>query len=348
MNELNVPAVGALDAEAMGEARAHQAQLTKPPGSLGRLEELAVWLAGVQGAAHPVVSERAVLVAAADHGVTAEGVSVYPPEVTAQMVQNFLAGGAAVNALARQCGASVVVADFGVAGEPPAVEGLVRCSLGPGTRNFAREPAMTRAEAVKAVERGAAIVREQLAGTDLLALGEMGIGNTTSASAITAAFTGAAPEAVTGRGTGVDDDGWQRKVAVVSGALALHDTDALDPIGVLSAMGGFEIGGLAGAIIGAAAQRTAVILDGFITGAAALVAVALEPAVLPFMVASHRSVEPGQTVVLDALGLRPLLELQMRLGEGTGAILAMQLIAAAVAAHNEMATFAGAGVAGRG
>jgi len=337
-------AIGAPDAAAADAVRRRLDALTKPPGSLGRLEALAVQLAAVRGAP-PRVEQPVVFVLAGDHGVVAEGVSAYPQVVTAQMVENFLRGGAAINVLARQAGARVVVADFGIAAPLPDLPGLVRCPLGPGTANLARGAAMTREQAVAAVEAGARLAEEAIAaGADLLVTGEMGIGNTTAASAVTAAITGAAPESVTGRGTGLDDGAWRRKVGVVRGALALNAPDPRDGVDVLARVGGFEIGGLAGVILAGAAHRVPVALDGFIAGAAALVAVALAPAARHALLAAHRSAEPGHAVALAHLGLQPYLDLDLRLGEGTGAALFIHLARAACLVLEQMATFKSAGI----
>ncbi|MDE3111580.1 MAG: nicotinate-nucleotide--dimethylbenzimidazole phosphoribosyltransferase [Chloroflexota bacterium] len=341
--------IGGLDEVAMAEAARRQDQLTKPARSLGRLEELAVQLAGITGSAlPPIPARKAVIVMAADHGVAAEGVSAYPREVTPQMVLNFLSGGAGINVLARAAGARVVVVDMGVAGELPAHPDLRAHRIGPGTRDLAREPAMTREEAERAIATGAAIVDEEAArGLDLVATGDMGIGNTTSASAIVAALTGRPAAEVVGRGTGIDDATYARKVRVVETALALHRPDPTDALGVLAAVGGFEIAGLAGVVLAGAAHRIPVILDGFISGAAGLAAASLAPACRPYLIAAHRSVEVGHRVVLDRLGLRPILDLDLRLGEGTGAALAMPIVEAAVRVHREMATFAEAQVSDR-
>jgi nicotinate-nucleotide--dimethylbenzimidazole phosphoribosyltransferase len=339
-------AIGGPQAAAAAEAQAHLDTLTKPPGSLGRLEELAVRLAAIGGRA-PRVGSPVIFTFAADHGVVAEGVSAYPQSVTAQMVENFLRGGAAVNVLARQAGARVVVADFGVAtlfGERP---GLVARSFGPGTLNMAIGPAMTREQAVAAIEAGAALAAAAIdAGADLLGTGEMGIGNTTAASAITAAITGADPDAVTGRGTGLDAAARAHKVAVVRRALEVNRPVADDGLDVLGKVGGFEIAGLAGVMLAGAARRVPVALDGFIAGAAALIAVTLAPAARHALLASHRSAEPGHTIALAHLGLAPYLDLELRLGEGTGAALFIHLARAAAAIHGEMATFKSAGVDG--
>ncbi|MGH7355406.1 MAG: nicotinate-nucleotide--dimethylbenzimidazole phosphoribosyltransferase [Candidatus Rokuibacteriota bacterium] len=338
--------VSAPDPGVAASARAHLDTLTKPPGSLGRLEELATRLASVRGGP-PVVRQPVIFTFAADHGVVAEGVSAYPQSVTAQMVENFARGGAAVTVLARQAGARVVIADLGVVGPIGTHAAVVRRPVGPGTRNMARGPAMTLAEATRAIETGAALAEEAIAGgADLLGTGDMGIGNTTAASAITAALTGEAPERVTGRGTGVDDATLARKTGVVARALAVNRPVRTDGLDVLQKVGGFEIGGLAGVILAGAARRVPVVLDGFIAGAAALVAVALAPAARHALFASHRSAEPGHGVVLRHLELTPYLDLGMRLGEGTGAALFIHLARAAALVYVEMATFKSAGVDG--
>jgi nicotinate-nucleotide--dimethylbenzimidazole phosphoribosyltransferase len=321
---------------------------TKPRGSLGRLEELACRLAAIYGTPEPALPTRAVVVMAADHGVAEEGVSAYPQDVTAQMVKNFLTGGAAINVLARQHGARVVVVDLGVK-VAVALPQVRDCRLGAGTANFARGPAMSRDTAIRALEAGIVLAGELASeGIGLLGVGDMGIGNTTAASAITAVLTGQAPAHVTGRGTGIDERRLRAKVQAIERALSVNRPDAADALEVLAKVGGFEIGGLAGVMLGAAAHRVPVLLDGFITGAAALVAVGLCPAVRDYLVASHRSVEPGHQAVLAHLGLRPLLDLDLRLGEGTGAVLAMNLVEAALRILGEMATFEAAGVTDAG
>jgi nicotinate-nucleotide--dimethylbenzimidazole phosphoribosyltransferase len=321
---------------------------TKPRRSLGRLEDLACRLAQIRGLEAPPLPKKAMVVMAADHGVAQEGVSAYPQEVTAQMVLNFARGGAAINVLARQAGAEVVVVDMGVA-QPVEAAGVRSCRVGAGTRNFTREPAMSPSEALEALDTGARIAAELAeGGVGLLGIGEMGIGNTTSASALTAVFTGAPVEEVTGRGTGVDDAGWRRKVDVIQRALALHAPDPDDALGALATLGGFEIAGLAGVVLGAAAARVPVIVDGFISSTAALVAARLDPRAAGFCIPSHRSVEVGHRLVLKALGLQPLFDLDLRLGEGTGAALAMPLCDAALHVLHEMATFSSAGVSDTG
>jgi len=328
-------------------ARRHLDSLTKPPGSLGRLEELAVRLAILSGRP-PSIARPVIFTFAADHGVVVEGVSAYPQVVTAQMVENFTRGGAAVNVLARQAGARVVVADFGVAGPLGRSPDLVACPIGPGTANIAAGPAMSRAQAIQAIEAGARLAGEAIdAGADLLATGEMGIGNTTAASAITAVITGTPAEQVTGRGTGVDDTTLARKIAVVRRALEVNRPNPRDGLDVLAKVGGFEIGGLLGVILAGAARRVPVALDGFIAGAAALLAVTLAPASRDALFASHRSAERGHTRALEHLGLEPYLDLGLRLGEGTGAALFIHLARAAALVWSEMATFKDAGVSSR-
>jgi nicotinate-nucleotide--dimethylbenzimidazole phosphoribosyltransferase len=341
-------AVRPVDRDAAARAQSRLDHKTKPRGSLGRLEELACRLAAVYRTSEPALPARAVVVMAGDHGVAEEGVSAYPQEVTGQMVKNFLTGGAAINVLARQHGARVVVADLGTK-DPVQLPQVRDLRLGPGTANFARGPAMSRETAVRALEAGIGLAGELAGeGVGLLGVGEMGIANTTASSAITAALTGQAPAQVTGRGTGIDDERLLNKVGAIEQALQVNRPDAADPLDVLAKVGGFEIGGLAGVMLGAAAHRVPVLLDGFITGAAALIAVGLCPAVRDYLVASHRSVEPGHHAVLAQLALRPLFELDMRLGEGTGAVLAMNLAEAALRVLGEMATFDAAGVTDSG
>jgi nicotinate-nucleotide--dimethylbenzimidazole phosphoribosyltransferase len=323
-----------------------QARLTKPAGSLGELEHLAVRLAGLAGACPPPLPEPAALaIFAGDHGVHAQAVTPWPQEVTGQMVANFLAGGAVVNAFARQVGASVTVVDVGVRHPIADAPGLVQANVRRGTRDLAVEPAMTAEEALAAVQAGIRVAGDLVdAGARCLLTGDMGIANTTPSAALIAALTGAAPQAVTGRGTGIDDTTYAHKVSVVAGALARHDLDAGDPLAVLAAVGGLEHAALAGFLLGAAARRVPVIVDGVIAASAALVAAALAPDAVAAMVAGHRSAEPGATVALDHLGLTPLLDLGLRLGEGTGAVLALPVVAGAVRVLHEVATFDAAGV----
>jgi len=345
---LTLPTLPPLDLVTQSAARARQDTLTKPPGSLGRLEELSIQLAAITGQPRPSVARKAVIVMAGDHGVTAEGVSAYPAEVTPQMVLNFLRGGAAINVLARQAGARVVVVDIGVASDLAPQPGLEIRKVARGTQNMALGPTMTRAQAEEAMAVGMEILELEVArGLDLVATGDMGIGNTTASAAIVATFTGQPVARVTGRGTGVDDAGLTRKVAVIERALALNQPDPRDPLDVLSKVGGLEIAGLVGVILGAAARRLPVVIDGFISGAAALVAAELAPEVKPYLIAAHQSVEIGHRLLLEHLGLRPLLDLDLRLGEGTGAALAFHLVEAAARILNEMATFSDAGVSGK-
>ncbi len=320
---------------------------TKPRRSLGRLEDLACRLAAVRGTARPSLPAKAIVVMAADHGVAEEGVSAYPQEVSGQMLANFASGGAAINVLARHAGAQLVVVDMGVAHPPAPHAGLdIRdARIAPGTANFTRGPAMSRAQAVAAIAAGARIADELARdGIGLLAIGEMGIGNTTAASALAAVFTGAPPEEVTGRGTGIDDATMRRKIDVIRRGLDVNRPDARDAIGALAAVGGFEIAGLAGVVLGAAAARVAVVVDGFIASVAALAATRIAPLAAGYLIASHRSVEAGHRLVLQAIGQQPLLDLDLRLGEGTGAALAMTLADAALKILAEMATFETAGV----
>ncbi len=337
--------IGPLNEEAAAAARARQNTLTKPPGSLGRLEALSIQMAGITGRPIPRIKHKAIIVMAGDHGVVAEGVSAYPQAVTAQMVLNFLRGGAAINVLARHIGARVVVVDMGVAaGIEPHPELLVR-KVAPGTGNIARGPAMTREQAERAIRAGVEIVEAEIGrGLDIVGTGDMGIGNTTPSAAIAAALTGRPPAEVAGRGTGVDDAGLARKIKAIEMALAANRPDPFDGLDVLAKVGGFEIGGLAGVILGAAAHRIPVMVDGFISSAAAMIAVAIAPQVRPYLIAAHRSQEHGHGLMLEWLGVEPLLDFDMRLGEGTGAALGISLAEAACKVLAEMATFAEAGV----
>ncbi len=339
-------------------AAAYQEQLTMPRGALGRLLEVGRQLCAIQETLKPQAEPAAVLVFAADHGIAEEGVSAYPQHVTAQMLANFLRGGAAINVLARRQRASLHVLDLGVkslADRPSTENTLLRgeeTSLGPGTANFLKGPALTRTQALRAIDIGRRAVQELQAceGTRVVALGEMGIGNTTSASALTAALTGLPADAVTGRGTGLDEPQWRHKVAVVARALERNfpaQTSAVEPLDALIAVGGFEIAGLAGVALEAAARRLVIVLDGFISTAAGLVAARLEPAVRGYLVAGHRSVESGHQVLLQALDLVPLLDLGLRLGEGSGAALALNVLQCAADVMRDMATFAEAGVSDR-
>jgi len=336
------------DQSAMDAARARQDTLTKPQGSLGRLEELSITLAGIFRDPIPKINRKAVILAAGDHGVVAEGISAYPQEVTPAMVGNFLAGGAAINVLARHVGASIVVLDAGVAADLPDDPAMRAVKIGRGTANMAIGPAMSREDAIKCIEAGIAAADEQIAkGADLIAFGDMGIGNTTPSSAITAVVTGADPSVTTGRGTGLDDSALAHKVEVVRRSIEVNKPDAKDGLDLLAKVGGFEIGMLAGAMLGTAAAHRPAVVDGFISGAAALIAWTLAPTLSHYLIASHQSVEPGHRIGMETMGLTPLLDMGMRLGEGSGATLAMPIIEAAAKCLAEMATFADAGVAER-
>lgn len=338
--------VPALDAAAAAAAASHHDRLTKPRGALGRLEAAGIQLAAIAGTSPPPVPKPAtVAVFAGDHGVVAEGVTPWPSEVTAQMVANFCGGGAAVNVLARQVGATVLVVDAGVAHDIPSdAPGLLRRAVRKGTGNIAVEPAMSVAEAEQALDLGVEVAQQCVAdGARCLLTGDMGIGNTTPSAALIAAFTGRAPAEVTGRGTGIDDAMLAHKTAVIERALARVPSDA-DADEILAHVGGLEIAALAGYIIGGVAARVPVVIDGVIAAAALVTAEALMPGVSRHCFAGHRSSEPGASAALAHLGLEPLLDLGLRLGEGTGAVLALPLLQAAAAVLNEMATFDAAGV----
>lgn len=346
--ETTVAQIQPVDACLGKRAQARLDRLTKPLGSLGRLEELARRYVAIVAQLSPVIQSKTVVVFAADHGVVAEGVSAYPQAVTAQMVHNFLQGGAAINALACQAGADVQVVDIGVAAELPALPGLMARKVRPGTANMACGPAMCRQEAKRCLEVGIEMA-EQCGnnGVSLVATGDMGIGNTTASSALIALFTGASVEQVTGYGTGIDDATRRHKVAIIKRALQVNTPRVDDPLGALAAVGGLEIGGIAGLILGCASHRLPVLIDGLIATAGAILAAAIQPCVKDYMIAAHTSVEVGQQVAWRFLGQTPLLDLHMRLGEGTGAVLAMHLVEAAVRMYNEMATFDEAGVSDR-
>ena len=334
-----------LDKEAMAAARARQDTLTKPPGSLGRLEELSIQLAGIQGKARPNVEKKAMITMAGDHGVVDEKVGNWPREVTAQMVENFLRGGAGINVLARQIGARIIFVDMGVASDIKPDPLLIVRKIDYGTKNMCLGPAMTAAQATKAIETGIDIVSGEAAkGLDIVGTGDMGIGNTTASSAIFATLSGKTVEEVTGRGTGLSDEQLAHKIDVIKRVLAANIPDPSKPLDVLAKVGGFEIGGLAGVMLGAAAKRIPVVIDGFISGAAALIATALAPRLKEYIIAAHVSAEAGHAAMLKYLGFKPLLSLDMRLGEGTGAVLGIFIAEAAARTLNEMATFAEAGV----
>lgn len=337
--------IPALNAEMAQAAERRQARLTKPSGALGRLESLSVRIAAMTGRLDWLPTAPGCLVFAGDHGIAAQGVSAYPQAVTRQMVFNFLGGGAAINVLARQMGARLLVVDAGVLGDFEEHPLLVRAKVAHGTQDFSQGPAMSQAQAEAALAVGArAAVRLIAEGVNVLAVGEMGIGNSTSAAAIIAALTGLPAAAVTGRGTGVDDAGLAHKVRVVEAALALHAPADQE---TLAKIGGFEIGAIAGAILAAAQARVPVLIDGVISTAAAMIAAQMEPEVTGYLIASHRSVEPGHQAALAWLELQPLLDLNLRLGEGTGALLALPLVEASMRTLQEMATFDEAGVSDR-
>jgi nicotinate-nucleotide--dimethylbenzimidazole phosphoribosyltransferase len=339
--------ISPLDESAMEAARARQNNLTKPPGSLGRLEAISVQVAGITGQERPVIGEKAVITCAGDHGVVAQGVSAFRQEVTPQMVANFLNGGAAINVLARHVGARVVVVDAGVAADLEPQDGLIIRKVAHGTADMTQGPSMTREQAVQAIEAGIDVVEEEIAsGLSIVATGDMGIGNTTPSSAIVAAVTGLPVADVTGRGTGINDEQLAHKVAVIEKALAVNRPDPNDALDVLSKVGGFEIGAIAGVALGAAARRIPVVIDGFISTAGALIAGGLAPLACGYMIAAHASVEIGHRAMLEHLDLVPCLDFDLRLGEGTGAALVISVVEAACKILDEMATFDSAGVSG--
>jgi nicotinate-nucleotide--dimethylbenzimidazole phosphoribosyltransferase len=342
--EETIKKIGALDERAISAARARQAILTKPAGSLGTLEDISIKVAGITGNPMPKMKDRVIITMAGDHGVTDDGVSAYPKEVTAQMVHNFLNGGAAINVLARHVGARIVIVDMGVAVDF-SHERLVAKKIAYGTANMANGAAMSYEDAVRSIDAGIEVFEsEAKKGVDIVGVGDMGIGNTTSSSAIVAVITGYDAETVTGRGTGIDDAGLERKIGVIEEAIRVNKPNNKDAIDVLAKVGGFEIGGMAGVILAAASHRVPIVIDGFISGTAALVAYGLAPMVKDYMIAAHRSVERGHSVTLDYIGLKPLLDLDMRLGEGTGAALGISIVDAACKILGEMATFEDAGV----
>ena len=334
-----------LDYKLMEKTQARLDNLTKPLGSLGRLEELAKQICGITGKAEPLLKNKVIFTLAGDHGVTDEEVSAYPKEVTSQMVYNFIRGGAGINVLARHIGARVVVVDMGVACDLEPHPDLVIKKINYGTKNMARGPAMSIEEAIKSIESGIEVFEKEFArGIDMAGTGDMGIGNTTASSAVTSVITRESVRNVTGRGTGIDDETLANKVVVIERAIKVNKPDANDAIDVLSKVGGFEIGGLAGIILASARNRIPVLIDGFISGAAALIAYKLEPKVKDYMIASHCSVEIGHRVILDYIGLTPILDLDLRLGEGTGAALGMNIIEASIKILTQMSTFQDAGV----
>ena len=334
-----------INESAQREAEHRQTQLTKPPGALGRLESLAIRLAGMQGTPHPTLDRVHIVVFAGDHGVVAEGVSAFPQAVTAEMVRNFARGGAAISVLARQLGATLEVLNLGTVVDPGPLDGVLRLNLGPGTANFAKKPAMTAEQLARALHAGRQTAeRAKRGGAQLFIGGEMGIGNTTAAAAIACALLDAPAESLAGPGTGLDIQGVMRKAKVIRDALALHRIHAGDPMEILRCLGGFEIAALAGSYIACAQMGLPALVDGFISTAAALVAARTRPGCDNWFFYSHASAEPGHARMFDALKEKPLLDLGMRLGEGSGAAVAVPILRLACALHNEMATFAEAGV----
>jgi nicotinate-nucleotide--dimethylbenzimidazole phosphoribosyltransferase len=334
-----------LDTSVMDEAQNRLDNLTKPLGSLGRLEELAKTVCAITGTTSPDLSKKTVIVMAGDHGITAKGVSLFPSEVTPQMVLNFVAGGAGINVLANHVGADVVVVDIGVASDFDPALPIKHSKIGHGTNDFSVGPAMTKEQAIASIEAGIKIATEVIEnGAKIIATGDMGIGNTTSSSAIVACISGLDANLVTGRGTGLDDEALNKKAAIINEALALNKPDAEDGLDILAKVGGFEIGGIAGICLACAANRIPVVIDGFISGAGALIAAKLNKESTDYMIAGHKSVELGHEVALKYLGLNNILDFDLRLGEGTGAALAMSIVEASVKILNEMATFESAGV----
>jgi nicotinate-nucleotide--dimethylbenzimidazole phosphoribosyltransferase len=343
-----IGAIAPVSIENLSQAQKYLDALTKPPGSLGRLEELGRRYAAIKGLDSPRVRSKAVYVFAADHGVAQQGVSAFPAEVTPQMVLNFLNGGAAINVLAKHFAAEVRVVDMGVNYDFGGLPGLLNKKVAMGTGDLSLGPSMKRSQAEKAVQVGMELAREAVGGgVDILGTGDMGIGNTTASVAIIAALTQRPVEEITGRGTGIDDETWQRKIRVVEKALRINEPDDKDPLDVLAKVGGFEIAGIAGFILGSAAARTPVVIDGVISGAGALIAHRLSPAAGDYMFMSHRSQEPAHEVVFDQIKQEALFDFGMRLGEGTGAIIGMSLLEAAVKIYSEMATFENAGVSNK-
>lgn len=340
--------IGPLDALAQDQARARQTLLTKPRGSLGRLEALSIQIAGITGQALPQIRHKVIVTMAGDHGVAAEGVSAYPQEVTAQMVANFLRGGAAINVLGHHVGARVAVVDMGTTADIAPHPDLIDHKVASGTRNIAHGPAMTREQAIQALMAGVAVVEgERAKGLDIVGTGDMGIANTTPSAAIAVALMDVPVADVVGRGTGVDDAGLARKIEAVEAAIAVNRPNPNDALDVLAKVGGFEIGGLAGVMLGAAAHRRPVVVDGYISTVAAMIAVGLAPQLRSYLIAAHCSQERGHRAMLDWLGLAPLLDLGLRLGEGSGAALGIFLAEAACRILAEMATFGEAGVSDR-
>lgn len=347
MNKINemLKNIAAIDRRLIDLTQERLDNLTKPLGSLGRLEELAKLIVGITGKENPELKNKVIFTLASDHGITEEGVSAYPKEVTAQMVYNFLRGGAGINVLAKHVGARVIVVDIGVCSDLKPHPQLVIKKVNYGTKNMAKGQAMAKSEAIKSIEAGIEIFEEEFKkGIDIIGTGEMGIGNTTPSSAITAVFTKKSAEDVTGIGTGITEKGLNNKIDAIKKALELNKPDPKDAIDVLSKVGGFEIGGLAGIILAAASRKIPVVIDGFISGAAALIAYHIEPKVKEYMIASHCSAEKGHKIILEHIGLKPFLDLNLRLGEGTGAALGINMAEAAIKVLTQMASFKQAGV----
>lgn len=338
--------IRSVDKLLLEEAQHRLDNLTKPRGSLGRLEEIAQRMVAISKKRNPQLKRKVIFTMAGDHGVVEEGVSAYPKEVTPQMVYNFINEGAAINVLARHTGCEVVVVDMGVAEELKVKsEKLKVRKIGFGTKNIAKGPAMTRDEAIKAIEAGIEVFEDEFyKGIDIAGVGDMGIANTTPSSAIVSVITGKPVEQVTGRGTGIDDEVWRNKVDVIKRAIAVNKPNRNDPLDVLSKIGGFEIAGICGAVLAAAKNRVPIVADGLIATAGALIACELNPTVKDYLFASHKSKEAGHILMLEYIGLKPILDLDLRLGEGTGAALAISIIEASVKILNEMATFESAGV----
>ncbi|HWR39125.1 MAG TPA: nicotinate-nucleotide--dimethylbenzimidazole phosphoribosyltransferase [Patescibacteria group bacterium] len=336
--------IGPLDQTAIKQAKERLDNLTKPLESLGVLEDLAMQLAGITGNPMPQVGDKVVLVMAGDHGVAAEKVTCFPQEVTQQQITNFIRGGGGISVMTRHVGARVECVDVGIAAHLD-YPGLIQKKVALGTKNMAKGPAMTREEAIRSLEVGIEVAEDQIRrGATLIGTGEMGIANTTPSSAILAAFSGLPVRCIVGRGAGINDTMLRHKTAIIEQSLAVNQPDTRDPIDVLSKIGGLEIGAIAGVMLAAAAHRIPVIIDGFISGAGALIASRIEPQSRNYMIASHNSVEPGHNILLKLLDLEPMLQMKMRLGEGTGAALAMNLVEASCKMIHEMATFAEAGV----
>jgi nicotinate-nucleotide--dimethylbenzimidazole phosphoribosyltransferase len=343
-----ISAIEPPDSVWLAHARAHLDSLTKPLGSLGYLEDIAAKVVAIQQTAQPHVEKKAVYVFAADHGITAEGVSAYPKEVTRQMVLNFLRGGAAINVIAGQVGSEVVIVDMGVDADFSSAHGMLHRKIRPGTRNMLHSAAMEESEMLQALQVGIELADEAMRqGIEMLAVGEMGIGNTSAATAITAALTGVSASAVTGAGTGVQGPALERKRAVIDAVLAKHGFNAgppSDPLHILRSVGGFEIAAIVGMLLSCAQHRMVTVIDGFIATSAAAIACTLQPKLRDCLLAGHQSQEPGHRILLEYLRLFPILQLNMRLGEGTGAVLAFHVIEAAVRLYNQMATFTSAQV----